>query len=326
MQNSYIYIFLDPDYSEVVEFSFNNINYKFNNRIIYVGKGSFNDKGYNRIRAHFYGKKYIKKHFYYWLDKREKQYGRDFLINNYVIKLIDNLTDEDAFKKEEELVKLLGRNDLGTGTLLNLSDGGMGGVSPSKETIEKISTKNKGKFVGNKNGNYGNGNKYLGELNHYYGKTHTEEIKSKMRRYYLVYNKEENVNYYTDNFGEFCKNFNFTWTVYRHKLGCGKFYLNKWQIKKITKDIFLTETKNLERTNNYYCIKNTEEYLQINIKNKTNQKYSVILYDKNFNLIETFNNVKDAAEYRKVKDDTISKYCTKKIKDSKEYIWEYKGL
>ncbi|MDD4804025.1 MAG: hypothetical protein PHN69_02520 [Candidatus Pacebacteria bacterium] len=179
MQNSYIYIFLDPDYSEVVEFSFNNINYKFNNRIIYVGKGSFNDKGYNRIRAHFYGKKYIKKHFYYWLDKREKQYGRDFLINNYVIKLIDNLTDEDAFKKEEELVKLLGRNDLGTGTLLNLSDGGMGGVSPSKETIEKISTKNKGKFVGNKNGNYGNGNKYLGELNHSYGKSGKYSVRSK---------------------------------------------------------------------------------------------------------------------------------------------------
>lgn len=46
--------------------------------------------------------------------------------------LFDDLTWHEACEKEKEFIKLYGRKDLGTGTLVNMSEGG-GGVWPSGE-------------------------------------------------------------------------------------------------------------------------------------------------------------------------------------------------
>lgn len=48
-------------------------------------------------------------------------------------------TREDAFIKETELVKVYGRFDLELGSLVNLTDGGDGGINPSKETRQLLS-------------------------------------------------------------------------------------------------------------------------------------------------------------------------------------------
>jgi len=42
------------------------------------------------------------------------------------IKILDNLTEEEAFRKEINLIKRYGRKDNGTGILANLTDGGEG--------------------------------------------------------------------------------------------------------------------------------------------------------------------------------------------------------
>ena len=84
------------------------------------------------------------------------KYGRNLLHQNILNKtlvdveiILDNLTWEDACKKEKEFIKLYGRKDLGTGCLCNLTDGGEGTVNRinSKESNIKRSESLKGRII-----------------------------------------------------------------------------------------------------------------------------------------------------------------------------------
>lgn len=84
--------------------------------------------------------------------KRSKQkYGRSkywqsISKNGYEIEImIDDITYDEALKKEEEFIKLYGRKDLGLGTLCNHNDGGGGfkGGVHSDETKKILSIKSK---------------------------------------------------------------------------------------------------------------------------------------------------------------------------------------
>jgi group I intron endonuclease len=96
----------------------------------------------------------------------------------YDVKIIQkNLTWDEACILEKELIKYYGRRDKKLGTLVNQTDGGDGykggipwnlGITHSNETIEKISLSLKGKLVG--------------DNNPFYGKSHNEEAKVKMRK------------------------------------------------------------------------------------------------------------------------------------------------
>jgi len=61
--------------------------------------------------------------------------------------LKDNLTEEAAFRHEKYMIGLYGRKDLGTGILINMSEGGEGdsGYKHSKERREKMSKALKGR-------------------------------------------------------------------------------------------------------------------------------------------------------------------------------------
>ena len=78
-----------------------------------------------------------------------------------IIFLKQNLTEEEAFKHEIYMIAVLGRKDLGTGILRNLTDGGEGLSGPSPETRSKLSAAQKG------------------ENNPFYGKTHSLETRAK---------------------------------------------------------------------------------------------------------------------------------------------------
>ena len=55
-----------------------------------------------------------------------------------IIILKENLSEEDAFAHEKEMIKFYGRKDLGTGILMNWTDGGEGPSNPSPETRKRM--------------------------------------------------------------------------------------------------------------------------------------------------------------------------------------------
>ena len=69
-----------------------------------------------------------------------------------IIKLKQNLTEEEAFKHEIYMIAIFGRKDLGTGILYNKTDGGDGasGSIHTEETKRKLSEMRKGKVPPNK--------------------------------------------------------------------------------------------------------------------------------------------------------------------------------
>jgi hypothetical protein len=63
------------------------------------------------------------------------------------LKLKVNLTEEEAFMHERYMISVYGRKDIGTGILINMSDGGEGnsGYKHSEERRGKISKATKGR-------------------------------------------------------------------------------------------------------------------------------------------------------------------------------------
>lgn len=196
MNKFYVYIYLDIDTVGEYKYTINNKEYIFSNMPRYVGKGytgkTTSNQNYNRMYNHLYVKD-RHTHFYCWLKSLYKKGYNKEDIKPYIIKLIDNLSEEDAFKYEKEFIDVIGRRDKNNGTLLNLCDGGGGSANLSDEIKLKISKANKGRFVGIKNGNYKNRHLYFKENNPFYNQLHTIKTKIKMMDLYItfdIYNKK----------------------------------------------------------------------------------------------------------------------------------------
>jgi group I intron endonuclease len=149
---------------------------------------------------------------------------------NRIIILKKFKNESDAYAHEEYMIFILGRKDLGTGILLNLSNGGDGnnGYNHTENAKLKLSIRN----TGNRNPFYGkvhtdelkqqNRERVLGENNYwygkkgkdnpFYGKTHTEEWKKTQARKKVKYQYkiiDPNGKYYiTTNLTNFCRIFN----------------------------------------------------------------------------------------------------------------------
>ena len=130
----YVYAFLDPRKPGSYEYE----DYKFNYEPFHIGKGK--DK---RYKVHF--QESILKKNNYKNNKIKKILSEGY--EPVIIKVKENILECISFKYEIELIKLIGRIDLGTGPLTNNTNGGDGtsGMSHSKETKQKLSKLQKGR-------------------------------------------------------------------------------------------------------------------------------------------------------------------------------------
>jgi len=133
--NFYVYIYLDP--RKPGKYKYNN--YIFDFEPFYIGKGSGKKQLYRHLRD---------------VNNLTKNSLKCSKIKNIIalnlqpviLKILDNLSENDAFLIEKQLIESIGRIDIKTGPLTNLKDGGRGGQSnPSEETRLKISNASKGK-------------------------------------------------------------------------------------------------------------------------------------------------------------------------------------
>lgn len=140
----YVYVYLDPLYAIYSEYR----ELKFNNLPIYIGKG----KDW-RLKDHLRktNNPIFRNKINYWKRKQ---------IEPIIIKLHENLTEQEAWDLEKKYIAVIGRLDQGKGPLLNLTDGGDGpagrtpwnkgkktGWTPTDEQRAKISAANKGKTM-----------------------------------------------------------------------------------------------------------------------------------------------------------------------------------
>jgi hypothetical protein len=104
----YIYIYLDP--REFGKYLYKNFSFMY--KPIYIGKGK--NKRYKIERGR---NLYLKN----TLNKIKK-----LGLIPIIFKLYENLSEEQSFEFEKNIIQEIGRFDLGTGPLLNMTDGGDG--------------------------------------------------------------------------------------------------------------------------------------------------------------------------------------------------------
>jgi len=127
----YIYIYLDPRKAGKYKYG----SYEFDFEPFYVGKGK-DKRWYDHIKYNKHYNKFIYK-------KIKKILKEGFDINDIIskIKFINNIQEHKSFEIEKELIKEIGRFDVGNGPLLNMTNGGEGvsGKIVSEKTKKKLS-------------------------------------------------------------------------------------------------------------------------------------------------------------------------------------------
>lgn len=179
----YVYAYLDPRKPGNYIYG----EFKFNYEPFYIGKG-FENRMYKHLDESVINKN-TNKHKVSKIKNIIKEFGDKPII----IKLVKELSDKNALLIEKLYIKKIGRSDLKSGPLTNLTNGGDGasGKICSNETKEKIRAHNVGKKLSDltrkkmsksrSDGNIWNKNK-KGKDSHLYGIKRSEETKIKISK------------------------------------------------------------------------------------------------------------------------------------------------
>lgn len=87
-----------------------------------------------------------KKRAYAFTKSRNAHWTNVYKKHGVIVDIVaKDISWEQACELEQLMIQEYGRRDLGTGSLVNMTDGGDGQANPSKETIQKWVEKNKGR-------------------------------------------------------------------------------------------------------------------------------------------------------------------------------------
>ena len=188
MNKYYVYVYLHP----IKKGNFDFDSYSFQYEPFYVGKGCG-----NRLNQHIHEATTHKD-----TNPLKCDIIRDIISEEkypIIIKIKENLSEDDSLKLEEELIRSIGTIRNKTGSLTNLDDGGkktngFKGRLHTSDTKEKIRNKMKGKVTSPiwskdrkeklktslKEYHKNNPTSVVGKNNGMYGKQHDKETKDKM--------------------------------------------------------------------------------------------------------------------------------------------------
>lgn len=188
----YVYVFLDPTKPGIYKYG----EYEFDHEPFYVGKGLNRRMFESRCRSQSNTFKYNK------IQKLIRSNSKPILF-----KYAEYLTEREAFDCEIDMIRIIGRRDIGKGPLTNLTTGGEGpsgyicseklriirrknrlGKSLSEKSKEKCSISKRG----DKNPNYGRSlsreikikisDKIKGDKHPFFGKHRSEETRRKISK------------------------------------------------------------------------------------------------------------------------------------------------
>lgn len=179
----YVYAYLDP--RKPGDYTYGDYKFKF--EPFYIGKGKNKRCKCHMTEASPNATNLCYCHKCNKIRKIIKKTGRNPIIN----RIKTNLSEELSFQLETELIKIIGRDNLGSGPLVNKTCGGYGGVSGYKFTEEQLEAhriRNTGKthpFYGKhltEEHKQNISKSETGDKNHFFGKHHTKKTKNKMRK------------------------------------------------------------------------------------------------------------------------------------------------
>lgn len=156
----YVYVYLDPRKPGKYKYG----KYEFNYEPFYIGKGKI-----NRYKSY----KNRNNYFINIINKLKK-----LKLKPIIIKLYENLNENESIKLEIKLIKIIGRKDINQGSLINMTDGGDGvsGLIFSEESKQKLSILNSGR------NNCMFGVHRFGKDNPMFGRKHSKKTKEKISK------------------------------------------------------------------------------------------------------------------------------------------------
>jgi len=125
LKEFYVYVYLDPRKSGEYVYG----DFKFGYEPFYVGKGYG-----RRYKRHLSKSNYNKSKTY---KNNRIKFLKENNFNIEIVKVKENLLESEAFNLEIELIKRIGRFDLGVGPLCNHTDGGEGSTGGKRKTKGK---------------------------------------------------------------------------------------------------------------------------------------------------------------------------------------------
>lgn len=297
--NFYIYVYLDP--RKPGRFCYGGLEFEF--EPIYVGKGH-GDRMHHHLKKSLLENKNIKN------NKINKILSEGY--KPIIIKIFENLNEIQAYILEEEVIDKIGRVQKNTGPLVNMKDGGKGGLTGVVFSEEQLIKKSIASKKAQSDPDYRKKRSTIAKNNfkdESIKKKHQEAVKRSLTREAISRGKQ--------------------WLLDEDK--------KNQMIKKLKNHLAETKERRVETQKESWSdedlLKRHSEIMkkvsndpEVKAKRRKSIVKKVFQYDLNRRLLRVWESVIDAAKELNISPSAIANNCRGLTKKSNGYIWSYVEL